>query len=99
MHFLRSIMRAAFAVAVLSVSLAMPASASVPPDPGFHAMKPMEGSYSAPITQAADHAGLTCEAPVDTFRVFTRSIVCTGAFHIASSDGTVPRFLDLRRRC
>lgn len=101
MRMIRSLIVAGFGLAVMALSLAAPAIAATPPDPGIY--QPIKASLDAPaILQVYDdHVALTCEASAAIISAAaSRSSLRTDArVNIADATGIRLNLIEVRSRC
>lgn len=99
MRVIRSLIYAGLALAAMAFTIASPAVAAVPTDPGIY--EAVKASIDAPaILQVHDGAvALTCEAPFAVMSAAGRSPLQTGTLNITDSTGARLLFIEVRRRC
>lgn len=96
MRMIRSLIVAGLGLAVMALSLAAPAIAATPPDPGIY--QPIKASLDAPaILQVyGDHVALTCEAPAAIISAAAgRSSFTLPSLNVASTPATVAAYMHI----
>lgn len=100
MRIIRSLIYAGLALAAMAFTIASPAVAATPTDPGIY--EAVKASIDAPaILQVHEDAvALTCEAPAAMLsRADGRSSFPAATMNVADATGARLHFVEVRRRC
>jgi len=100
MRMIRSLIFAGLALAAMAFTIAAPAVAATPTDPGIY--QSIKASIDAPaILQVnEDTVALTCEAPAAFMaRAAGRSSYPSDALTIVAATGSRLHFIEVRSRC